>query len=486
MLYRFFKNHSAHPLVATLAYAGWLTRCRWKARRFPEEPPSYSNGRAKVKIGVICDQMTYDSFRRECQVIPVTPRNWRTVLLEMPPDLLLCESAWSGIKARENCWRGRIYRNHHVLFEHRKVLFDILKACGEKKIPTVFWNKEDPTFFGNRTYDFVDTALHFDYIFTTAKECIPEYERLGHRNVHLLQFGFSPELFNPVGSGRMKEQAFFAGSWYQDQPERCRDMRELFQFAEDNGIPYTIYDRNESSPETLNRFPEAYRDKVRPPVPFAELSRVTKQYRYALNVNTVKDSETMFARRVYEMMAENHIIISNRSRGLEQEFPQSVWYCGQKGFPNAERMRRENLEYVFRYHTYEKRLNTILQTLDMTVLKPAVRVRVFLSGQLPAERIPAQEFPGVSVEYRSLDEAGEGLEGASYAAVWSDGTAAQEMKWDFLLAQFAYLPSGCGVRWGKAIYEIVEDTDNWNCIFPVEVLGPGLEYFKKNLKKLEL
>ena len=90
------------------------------------------------------------------------------------------------------------------------------------------------------------------------------------------------------------------------------------------------------------------------------------------------------------------------------------------------------------------------------------------------------------MEYKSLDEAGEGLEGASYAAVWSDGTAAQEMKWDFLLAQFAYLPSGCGVRWGKATYEIVEDTDNWNCIFPVEVLGPGLEYFKKNLKKLEL
>lgn len=492
MLYRFFKKHASDPVIATAAYAGWFARCRWRARRCPAERPSYSKGRAPVRVGVICDQMTFDEFRQECRAVFITPQNWRAVLLETPPDFLLCESAWHGTAGSGGCWRGRIYRNHSVAFEHRRALFDILEACKRRGIPTVFWNKEDPAFFGSRQYDFVDTALRFDHIFTTAEECVPQYQALGHRHVHLLRFGFSPGLFNPLGSGGMKREAFFAGSWYQDQPERCRDMERLFQYAEDNGIPCTIYDRNYGARETLNRFPEKYRDKIRPPVPFTGLSGITKQYLYALNVNTVRSSETMFARRVYEMMAENHIVISNRSKGLEREFPDSVWYCDQDSFPaDIPGMRRKNLEHVFRFHTCERRLETILQALGMTALKPPVRLYVFSAGGKHAEALQEPDFPGIRIEHRKFDGPPgpgetEALRQDDYAVVLRGDVAGRQVKWDFLLAQFSYLPADCGVRRGRAAYEIVEDEDNWNCVFPVSVLGTGLEHFSERLKKLEL
>lgn len=495
VLYQLFKKHESNCLVATLAYLGWFLVDHWKRRKRSKEQPVYSKGRTAVKIGMICDQMTFDNFKEECSVVAITPQNWRTVLLKMPPDFLLCESAWSGLEDSKGCWRGRIYRNHYVLFNQRKVVFDILKTCRLQGIPAVFWNKEDPTFFGNQKYDFVDTALHFDCIFTTAKECIPRYRALGHTRVYLLKFGFSPWLFNPLGTGSMRHEAFFAGSWYRDQAERCRDMEQLFQYSESNGIPYTIYDRNYHSKSKANQFPPKYADKLRPPIPFVELSHVTKRYLYALNINTVKDSETMFARRVYEMMAENHVIISNRSRGLEREFPESVWYCDQKTFPEDDpEMRRKNLEQVFRFHTCEKRLDFILRILGMEAMKPDVRLYVFSADRKYTDHAQTGNVPGVHIEFRILstevglgaDEKFEELKRDSFVAVLKNDIDSAKIKWDFLLAQFAYLPMDCGVRIGNAEYEIVKDRDNWNCIFPVEVLGGSLEHFQDYLKKLVL
>ena len=483
LFYRFFKAHTSNSLVTTAAYAWLLLRERLKRR--PAERPAYSKGCSAVKAAVICDRMTYEAFRRECGVVCLTPWNWRGVLREDPPDFLLCESAWAGVPEDGQCWRGRIYRNHSVGFEHRGALFKILDACGAGKIPTVFWNKEDPAFFGNPQYDFVDTALRFDYIFTTAEECAARYQALGHRNVHVLPFGFSPELFNPLGSGRMERKAFFAGSWYCDQPERCRDLKELFRYLEQNGVPCTIYDRNAGRPGSANRFPEPYQSRCRPAVPYTELDGATKAYLYGLNVNTVRDSGTMFARRVYEMMAGNHLVVSNRSEGLEREFPDSVWYCGQEGLPeDAPDLRRRNLEYVFRVHTYEKRLDTILRVLGLETRKPAARLYLFGEDDVS---VPVSETGDVRIERRSLKREGgewEALPEGAYAAVLRDG--AEEADWPFLLTQFAYLPEDCGIRWGKPVYEIKTDGDNWNCVFPARVLGSRFQHFSEPLKKLEI
>lgn len=485
MIYQFFKRHASNPLVATAAYAWLLVSGRLRARRRSEKPPVCPAGRTAIKAAVICDQMTFEAFRRECGIVFLTPWNWRTVLRKAPPDFLLCESAWEGVQGSGACWRGRIYRNHHVKFEHRGALLAILRYCKRRGIPTVFWNKEDPAFFGSQQYDFVDTALRFDCLFTTAAECVPRYRALGHRRVQVLPFGFSPELFNPLGSGGMRREAFFAGSWYPDQKERCRDMERILRYMERSGVPCVIYDRNYGLPESPNRFPEPYASRCRPGVPYTELDAATKRHLYGLNVNTVRDSQTMFSRRVYELMAGNHMVISGRSKGLEREFPDSVWFCGCGGFPEDDpAARRRNLRHVFCSHTWEKRLDTILRALGMEARKPPVRLYLFSSG-LRGPRF--LEEGRIQIEYRALAEKlplEEALPEDAYIAVLRGGGA--EADWTFLMTQFAYLPRDCGIRWGRAVYEITEDAENWDCLFPVRVLGADLGRFWESTKKIEL
>ena len=67
-------------------------------------------------------------------------------------------------------WENKITKDER---SDRSILFEILKYCKENKIPTVFWNKEDPVHYNNEYGgSFSDTAKNFDYIFTSAEECI--------------------------------------------------------------------------------------------------------------------------------------------------------------------------------------------------------------------------------------------------------------------------------------------------------------------------
>ncbi|MFP3441921.1 hypothetical protein R0K18_29730, partial [Pantoea sp. SIMBA_133] len=44
-------------------------------------------------------------------------------------------------------------------------------------------------------------------------------------------------------------------------------------------------------------------------------------FRWAINVNSVKYSETMFANRVYELQAMGNLLLTNYSVGVNNKFP---------------------------------------------------------------------------------------------------------------------------------------------------------------------
>lgn len=381
LLYHTYKKFQDLPIVSTLSFLVYIKIRPFLARRLkgllfqsssrPQkriaEKAEKING---LKIAFICDEMTYRDFKEECQAIYLTPDNWKKVMKEEKPDFLFCESAWSGIFEYPDCWRCRIYRNHYVLFEHRKELLRILSYCRNQDIPTVFWNKEDPVFFGNKRYDFVDTALKFDYVFTTAKECIPYYQERGHRKVFVLMFGFSPSIFYYLPGVRKKNTAVFAGSWYADQPERCRDMEEIFDEIISKGISLEIYDRHYGSANPIHQFPEKYSRFLRPKVKYEELVKIYNQADYGIDINTVKNSETMFARRVFELMACGMIVISNESLGLKRLFNNRIWFIGEAFDQNRkEAIRRENMAEVNQKHTCKKRLEEIVEKVETIKLK---------------------------------------------------------------------------------------------------------------------
>ncbi len=344
-------------------------RCRGKETDGVKPPVLCAKRLSDVRMAMIADTMTFDCFSSVCRCKALTAKNWRAEFAAFAPQVFFCESAWSGCEESRGCWRGQIYKTKLGIFENRRTVLEILEYCSKTGIPTIFYNKEDPTSFDDPYHNFVDLALRFDYIYTTSEECVPKYYALGAKFCKVMQMGFSLSYYNPLHDGKERTGAVFAGSYYAEHKLRCRQMEELFDDILAKGIPLTIYDRNSEEQNSSKRFPAKYQPYVKPAVPFKALGQELKKYRYAVNINTVVDSKTMFARRIFEVMALGLYVISNPSEGLKETFGSRISFTGEE-LPQEARYRsavRENLRYVMENHSYENRMQMLCRDIGLTV-----------------------------------------------------------------------------------------------------------------------
>ncbi len=259
-----------------------------------------------LRVAGIFDEFTASSFAPECELTSLHANSWLAQLAEARPHLLFVESAWNGAGGS---WDRKIN-------QLAKELRELVQHCREAGIPTVFWNKEDPVHFGT----FLNTAALFDVVFTTDFDCIHRYrELLGHDRVYLLPFAAQPRVHNPIEKYERKDAACFAGAYYARYPERQRDfLRILIKLLERGAVE--IFDRNYGKTDPDYQFPASYRDYIVGNLPFSEIDRAYKGYRYAININTIKTSQTMFARRVFELLASNTLTVSNYAKGIRVMF----------------------------------------------------------------------------------------------------------------------------------------------------------------------
>jgi glycosyltransferase involved in cell wall biosynthesis len=324
----------------------------------------------KLNIACIMDEFTFSSFQPESILHQLTPNNWRAELEGSNPDLLFIESAWRG---KDELWGNKV---GHTSAE----LQGIVKWCGAKKIPTVFWCKEDPIHFET----FLNTAKLFDYVFTTDIDCIHRYKAaLGHDRVYLLPFACQPVTNNPIETYERKDAFCFAGAYYVRYPERTRDLgnfvMELPAFR-----PLEIYDRNYGKNDPNYQFPEKYRPYIVGTLPFDQIEKAYKGYRYAINLNSIKQSQSMFARRVFELLASNTITISNFSRGVRVLFGDLVITSDSgseivhrlnKVADNEEhsrKLRLAALRKVMSEHTYGQRLAYVVSKVSGKAIKQSL------------------------------------------------------------------------------------------------------------------
>ncbi len=323
----------------------------------------------KLRVAIICDEFTFNSFSPEFETVILEPDRWAAQLEEFKPDLFFCESAWSGVDSAKRPWRGQIYGSIKFPYENRTKLFGILNDCKKRGIPTVFWNKEDPTHFFDRVNDFVSTAARFDFVFTTAEEMIPEYDKiLGRGRTGLVQFAAQPLHFNPLPGDARAHSAVFAGAWYRVHPERSQTMREGFDYISRSAFDLVIHDRNWGSTSPDFAFPKEYERYRRPSIPHSRTATAYKQATFGLNFNTVVSSPTMFARRIFELAATGTGIISNHSPGIERIYGDDVIYFDRAGVKELDdyspddlrAMTRRALEKTLAEHTYRHRYEAIL------------------------------------------------------------------------------------------------------------------------------
>ncbi len=344
----------------------------------------------QVRMACIMDDFTYGSYAPECELHQLTPENWLNELEACQPEVLFIESAWRG---KDELWGSKV---GHCSQE----LQGIVAWCRKRNIPTLFWNKEDPVHFET----FLTTAKLFDFVFTTDMDCIHRYKAaLGHDHVYFLPFACQPQVNNPIEKYVRKDAFCFAGAYYVRYPERTRDLESFVQELP-SYKPLDIYDRNYGKDDPNYQFPAEYQPHIVGTLPYSEIDKAYKGYRYAINLNSVKQSQTMFARRVYELLGSNTLTISNFSRGVRLLFGDLVITSDSgaevrrrlqelEANNSIDRLRLAGLRKAMSEHTYADRMNYILEKitgLPRKVQLPAFTIVAVANNQSEANNLAEQ------------------------------------------------------------------------------------------------
>jgi len=321
---------------------------------------TYANTTLKaIKVACVMDEFTYSSYKDICTLQQLSTDCWQFELERLQPDILFIESAWCG---KDDGWNRKIS-------QASPELLGALEWCKKRNIPTMFWNKEDPVHFGT----FLNTAKCFDYVFTADLNCINDYKRnLGHDQVYLLPFACNPVDHNPIEQYQRKSKSCFAGSFYVRYPERIRDLDVLLEtFIGHSGVD--IYDRNYGKEDANYAFPDKYKSLILGNLKYSQIDVAYKGYEYGINLNSIKYSPSMFARRVFELLASRTLVVSNYSQGVRLLFG-DLAICSDAKSEIASKLEKHDsdpdyveqaklagLRKVMLEHTYENRFSYITE-----------------------------------------------------------------------------------------------------------------------------
>jgi spore maturation protein CgeB len=337
--------------------------------RVPEEQVA----RRTLCIAGVMDEFSWRAWQYEADLYTFTPQDWQRAMEARPPDLLLVESAWSGLR---DSWQLQVRDlGRRGGFVRRYALPEMLAWCRQRGIPTVFYNKEDPANFDV----FIEAAQLFDYVFTSDANCCEDYRKhLKHERVFALPFAAQPRIHNPRWvPGARTETVCFAGTWYAHRHFNRQDEAEvILKPALSHGLH--VYDRMAAVENDNYRWPIEYEPALRGALSYAQMLVAYKRYKVFLNVNSVADSPTMFARRVFELLACGTPVVSAYSLGIERLLGGDVVQMSEDAETTGEllvrllgdgeyreRLALRGQRRVFGEHTYGHRLEELLRVVGL-------------------------------------------------------------------------------------------------------------------------
>lgn len=285
--------------------------CR-KLGKMPVSNGSAYYEKINKSIGLISDEFIYMVYKDCCNLIYLTPQNWKNEIQRL--DLIIIVSVWHGLN---NEWEAA-YKKDSFTNQQIKML---KKEARKGDIPLVFYSKEDPPNFEI----FFSLAEDVDVIFTSAEECIERYS-MKYPNIPCfhLPFAINPLLHNPIGmcNDRIENTVLFAGSWMKKYPIRTLEQSAIFNFIKKAGFDLAIIDRNFKRNNRNYLYPLRYVRNIVDSFTYNEIALIYKMFPFVLNLNSVNESNTMFANRVYDASACGSLLLSNGSKGMERLFPE--------------------------------------------------------------------------------------------------------------------------------------------------------------------
>lgn len=326
------------------------------------------------KAGIITDEYMYNYYKDAMTFEYIAADSYKEQIDNGELSFILFVSCWNGMQ--DGDYRSESGRERVV------EVFEYAKRAG---IPTVFQTIEDPTNY----LKFLDIAKHADFIFTSDANMVDLYKQdTGNDNVHVMMYGINPLFHNPIGfmrakangNDRLAGSTLFAGSWYWRYPKRCEDCSRIFDgVIEGSDGSLVIIDRNSNLPAARRAphvFPDIYHPYVVSAIGHDELQKVHRLFDYSVCLNTIKNSETMCAMRVYELQALGSLMLSNYALSVSTRFPSIFMISNEdevahilKGYTKREifNMQVEGIRRMYSGCTVFDRLNEMFSKTGMGV-----------------------------------------------------------------------------------------------------------------------
>lgn len=338
----------------------------------PHRVPDRGPRRDDLTVGVILDDFSIAAFSFEWNLVQLKKDSWRQQLKETRIDFLFVESAWNG---NQGSWKYQLMGTSGP----KQDFLDLMAWCRSHGIPTVFWNKEDPPHYA----DFLPAAREFDAVFTSDSDRIPSYRAdLGHDRVAVLPFAAQPAIHNPVRVGQTHHArgVAFAGMYFAHKyPERRQQMDILLHAARDasarSGPKLEIFSRQLGG-DSNYQFPVPFNEHVVGSLDYAKMLSAYRAYKVFLNVNSVVDSPSMCARRIFEITASGTPVVSTPSAAIPHFFDaDQVYVAGSREQAESQiRMLARSSELndrvvhrgqrrIWSEHTYAHRAETVVASV---------------------------------------------------------------------------------------------------------------------------
>lgn len=330
----------------------------------PPSTPHYS-----YTVGCILDEFSFAAWGPEFNLVPLQPG--KTV---PPIDFLLVEAAWQG---NGGAWQYQLVGQTAPSPQLR----ELIEQCRQRSIPTVFWNKEDPSHFE----DFQNTAALFDVIATTDSNRVAVYEQLfPTATVIVLPFAAQPVLHNPARNDISDSSGdiAFAGTYFRHKFEDRREQMDLLlgaahRVSQQSDVSFTIFSRHAGG-DSRYQFPSKWGNHVVGSLPYPEMLAAYRAFKVFLNVNSVTKSPSMCARRIFELAGSGTPVVSTESAALRSFFLESEVATVRtkeeaelvlRSLVGSEVLRRRTahlaLRRVWENHTYRHRAKVILDVLGL-------------------------------------------------------------------------------------------------------------------------
>jgi len=367
-----------------------------------------SKTKLPVKFVSILDEISDASWREDFTLYPVSRTTYKEQITKSTANALFLESCWKGNHGK---WEYA-FTSPGLKHANAQALCDVIATAKARKLPIIFWNKEDPMHYER----FMPIAVRCDMILTTDSNKIASYQKdIPDAKVAALPFAANPKLCNPAGRFRTThETVCFAGSYYSvGHDDRKEQMDKLLPTIIEFGGH--IYDRMSHLRNDRYAYPDEYKPYIKEAVPFTEIVHIYKKYKIFLNVNTITDSPTMMSRRVYELLACGTPVISTPSLAIEKQFKGIVQIAKNAADANkiAQRLLSDEWEWlrlshlgyreVMTKHTYKHRAQQIKKIIGIADEHRSPMISIIMASNRPhlidriTENILRQDYPNLEI-----------------------------------------------------------------------------------------